>query len=66
VAVGGGAVAAADGRAVRAARSGPLRRVTTARRQVDAVAVDGRRLAWTERATRRGARVAVLRLARIR
>jgi hypothetical protein len=66
VAVGGGAVAAADGRAVLAARSGPLRRVTTARRQVDAVAVDGRRLAWTERATRRGARVAVLRLARIR
>jgi hypothetical protein len=66
VAVGRGAVAAADGRTVLAARTGPLRRVTTARRQVDAVAIDGRRLAWTERATRRGARVAVLRLARIR
>jgi len=66
VAVGGGSVAAADGRVVWAARGGALRRVTTARRQVDAVAVDGRRLAWAERATRRGARVAVLRLARIR
>jgi hypothetical protein len=66
VAVGGGAVAAADGRVVLAARRGALRRVTTARRKVDAVAIDGRRLAWTERATRRGARVAVVRLARIR
>jgi hypothetical protein len=59
-------VAVGDGRVVWAARGGALRRVTTARRQVDAVAVDGRRLAWTERGTRRGARVSVLRLARIR
>jgi hypothetical protein len=66
VAVGGAAVAIADGRTVLAARSGTLRRVTTARRTVDAVAIDGRRLAWAERGTRRGARVAVLRLARIR
>jgi hypothetical protein len=66
VATGGGAVAVGDGRVVWAARGGALRRVTTARRQVDAVAVDGRRLAWTERGTRRGARVSVLRLARIR
>ena len=66
VAVGGGSIALADGRAVWAGRSGALRRVTTARRQVDAVAVDGRRLAWAERGTRRGARVSVLRLARIR
>ena len=66
VAAGGGAVAVADGRVVWAARSGALRRVTTARRPVDAVAVDGRRLAWAERGLRRGARVSVLRLARIR
>ena len=66
VAVGGGAMAVADGRAVWAARSGALRRVTTARRQVDAVAIDGRRLAWAERGLRRGTRVAVLRLAAIR
>ena len=66
VAVGGGSVAVADGRAVWAARSGALRRVTTARRQVDAVAIDGRRLAWAERGLRRGTRVAVLRLAAIR
>lgn len=66
VAVGGGSVALADGRTVYAARRGALRRVTTARRQVDAVAIDGRRLAWAERGTRRGARVAVLRLAAIR
>ncbi len=65
VTVGGGSVALADGRAVFASRTGTLRRVTTARRQVDAVAIDGRRLAWAERAVRRGARVAVLRLARI-
>ena len=38
--------------------AGALRRVTTARRQVDAVAVDGRRLAWAERGLRRGTRVA--------
>lgn len=66
VAVGGGSVAVADGRVVFAGRSGALRRVTTARRQVDAVAIDGRRLAWSERATRRGTRVSVLRLATIR
>ena len=66
VAVGGGSVAVADGRAVWAARGGALRRVTTARRPVDAVAIDGRRLAWAERGLRRGTRVAVLRLAAIR
>jgi hypothetical protein len=66
VAVGGGSVALADGRAVWAARRGALRRVTTARRPVDAVAVDGRRLAWAERGLRRGTRVAVLQLAAIR
>jgi hypothetical protein len=66
VAVGGASVAAADGRVVLASRRGALRRVTTARRRVDAVAINGRRLAWSERATRRGARVAVVRLARIR
>lgn len=65
VAVGGGSVALADGRAVFAARRGTLRRVTTARRRVDAVAIDGRRLAWAERGVRRGARVAVIRLAAI-
>ena len=66
VAVGGGSVALADGRAVWAARGGVASRVTTARRQVDAVAIDGRRLAWAERATRRGTRVAVVRLASLR
>ena len=64
VAVGGGSVALADGRAVWAARRGALSlRDHTARRPVDAVAVDGRRLAWAERGLRRGTRVAVLRLA---
>ncbi len=66
VALGRGAVAIADGRRVLAARRGTLRIVTTSRRTVDAVAVDGRRLAWIERRTRRGARVGVVRLGRVR
>ena len=66
VALGRGAIAIADGRRVMAARRGTLRTVTTSRRRVDAVAVDGRRLAWIERAKRRGARVGVVRLGRVR
>ena len=59
-------IAVADGRRVRAARSGVLRIAATGRRVVDAVGVDGRRLAWIERGTRRGARVGVIRLGRLR
>lgn len=66
VAVGGGSVAVADGRRVLAARRGAVRRVTTARRVVDAVGVHGRRLAWVERGRRKGARVGVMRLGRVR
>lgn len=66
VALGGGAVAVADGRRVLASRRGALRVVATARRPVDAVGVDGRRLAWIERALRRGARVGVVRLGTVR
>jgi hypothetical protein len=66
VALGGGAIAVADGRRVRASRSGALRIVVTGRRIVDAVGVDGRRLAWIERGTRRGTRVGVVRLGRVR
>lgn len=65
VALGGGAVAVADGRRVLAARRGVLRVAATGRRAIDAVGVDGRRLAWIERGTRRGARVGVLRLGRL-
>jgi len=66
VALGGGAVAVADGRRVLAARRGTLRTVAAPRRTVDAVGVDGRRIAWIERATRRGARVGVVRLGPVR
>ena len=66
VAIGGGSVAVADGRVVLASRRGALRRVVRARRPVDAVGVDGRRLAWIERGARRGARVGVIRLGRVR
>lgn len=66
VALGGGAVAVADGRRVLAARRGALRLVTTPPRIVDAIGIDGRRIAWIERATRKGARVGVMRLGRIR
>ena len=62
VALGGGAIAVADGRRVLAARRGPLRVAARSRRVVDAVGVDGARLAWIERGTRRGARVGVVRL----
>lgn len=66
VALGGGSIAVADGRRVRASLSGPLRVTATGRRIVDAVGVDGRRVAWIERGTRRGARVGVVRLGRLR
>ncbi len=66
VALGGGSVALTDGRRVLASRRGALRRVATARRAVDAVGVDDRRVAWVERGTRRGARVGVIRLGRVR
>lgn len=62
VATGGGAVAVADVRRVWASRRGALRLAVRARRPIDAVAVDGRRLAWVERGLRRGARVGVVRL----
>jgi hypothetical protein len=39
--------------------------VATARRAVDAVGVDGPRVAWVERGLRRGARVGVVRLGRL-
>lgn len=64
VALGGGAIAVADGRRVMAARRGALRPAARSRRVVDAVGVDDRRLAWVERASRRGARVGVVRLGR--
>lgn len=66
VAVGGGAVAVADGRRVLASRRGALRALVRTRRPVDAVGVDGRRLAWIERGLRRGSRVGVVRLGRVR
>lgn len=66
VGLGGGAVAVADGRRVLASRRGPLRVVATVRRRVDAVGVDGGRVAWIERGTRRGVRVGVIRLGAVR
>jgi hypothetical protein len=66
VALGGGAVAVADGRRVLAARRGALHAVVTGRGAVDAVGVEGRRLAWIERGLRRGARVGVVRLGTVR
>lgn len=70
VAVGGGAVAVADGRRILAARTGAVVRVAQARGPVAAVAVDGDRVAWFERLViRRGgaapARWTVARLARV-
>jgi hypothetical protein len=62
VSVGGGAVAVGERRRVLASRRGPLRQVARTRGPVAAVAVDGRRVAWLERLTRRGARVTVARL----
>ncbi len=66
VALGGGQIAVGERRRVLASRRGALRVVTRTRRVVDAVGIDGRRLAWVERGKRRGARVGVVRLARIR
>jgi hypothetical protein len=65
LAVGGGAVAVADGRRVLAGRGAALRPVRTARGVVAALATDGRRLAVFERGTvkntrRRDARGRVL------
>jgi hypothetical protein len=67
VAVGAGTLAIADGRRVLASRLGRAgaRRVTTARRRVDAIGADGARLAWVERGRRKGLRVGILRLARL-
>lgn len=67
VAVGGGSLAIGDGRRVLAARgAGATRLVTTARRRVDAVGVDGGRLAWVERGRKKGLRVGIVRLAALR
>ncbi|MGD9570546.1 MAG: hypothetical protein AB7V62_01515 [Thermoleophilia bacterium] len=66
VAVGGGSVAVVDRRRVLASRSGRLKPVATSRRVVDAVGVQGARIAWVERGTRKGARVGVVRLGRVR
>jgi hypothetical protein len=68
VAAGGGTVAIGDGRRVLASRLGrpATRVVTTARRRVDAVGADGARLAWVERGRKKGLRVGIVRLARLR
>jgi hypothetical protein len=68
VAVGGGTLAIADGRRVLASRRGrpAARAVTTARRRIDAIGADGARLAWVERGRRKGQRVGIVRLARLR
>jgi hypothetical protein len=67
VAVGGGTIAIAEGRRVLAARGArAARRVSAVRRRVDAIGVDGRRIAWVERAVRKGARVGVVRIGRLR
>ena len=63
VAVGGGSVAVAEPRRVLAARRGSLKVVTRTRRAIEAVGVDGRRVAWIERGVRRtGGRVGVVHL----
>ena len=68
VAVGEGTLAIADGRRVLASRRGGpgTRTVTTAGRRVDAIGADGGRLAWVERGRKRGLRVGIVRLARLR
>jgi hypothetical protein len=68
VAVGGGTLAIADGRRVLASQRGRIatRGVTTARRRIDAIGADGARLAWVERGRKRGLRVGIVRLARLR
>jgi len=71
VALGGGAIAVADGRRILAARApGTVTRVAQARGPVAAIAVDGDRVAWFERVViRRGgsgpARWTVARLGRV-
>lgn len=63
VAVGGGSVAVAEPRRVLAARRGSLKVLTRTRRAIEAVGVDGRRVAWIERGVRRkGGRVGVVHL----
>jgi hypothetical protein len=67
VGLGGGTLAIADGRRVLVSRgAGATRLVTTSRRRVDAVGADGARLAWVERGRRKGLRVGIVRLARLR
>lgn len=66
VALGGGAIAIADGRRVLAGRGAALRVVRTAARPIEAVAVDGRRLAWIERGMRGTRPVGIIRLAGLR
>ena len=63
VAIGGGSVAVAEPRRVLAARRGPLKVLARTRRAVEAVGVNGRRVAWIERGVRRkGGRVGVVHL----
>ena len=66
VAVGGGAIGLAEARRVLAARRGTLKVLARTRRTVEAVAVDGRRVAWIERGMRRSTRVAVVHLGTVR
>ena len=63
VAVGGGSVAIGEARRVLASRRGSPRVLATTRRAIEAVGVDGRRVAWIERGVRRkGGRVGVVHL----
>ncbi len=56
-------MAVAEPRRVLAARRGSLKVVTRTRRAIEAVGVDGRRVAWIERGVRRtGGRVGVVHL----
>lgn len=67
IAAAGGAVAIADGRRVLAGRAGRVAPVGRAGGAVGALATDGRRVAIFERiASRRGSRVTVVRLVRLR
>ena len=62
VAVGGGSVAVAEARRVLAARRGSLKVLARTGRAIEAVGIDGRRVAWIDRGVRRRARVAVVHL----
>lgn len=65
--VGGRTLALADGRRILAGRPGrALRPVARAGGRVSAVAADGDRVAWLTRATRKGSRVTVARIAAVR